>query len=91
MNTRVFIRVEGRVQGVFFRDYTTRWASSLGLKGWVRNTGDGGVEITAEGEKDKIESFMGLVKKGSPRSRVDSLEVDWGSYTGEFRDFTICW
>lgn len=91
MNARAFIRVSGRVQGVFFRDHTRRWASSLGLTGWVRNAEDGGVEITVEGEKDKIESLLGLVNRGSPQSRVDSMEVNWDSYTGDFRDFRITW
>jgi acylphosphatase len=79
------------VQGVFFRDHTRKWASSFGLSGWVRNTGDGRVEITAEGEKESIESFLGLVRKGSPLSHVEALDVEWEVYKGEFQGFLITW
>ncbi len=91
MNTRAFIRVSGRVQGVFFREHTRKWATSLGLTGWVRNTQDGQVEITVEGERETIERLLELLHEGSPLSRVDFLDVDWEVYSGEFIDFRITW
>jgi acylphosphatase len=91
MNTRAFIRVSGRVQGVFFREHTRKWATSLGLTGWVRNTEDGQVEITVEGERETIERLLELLREGSPLSRVDFLDVDWEVYSGEFLDFRITW
>ena len=42
---RVIVR--GLVQGVFFRDSVRRRASTLGVSGWIRNTGDGAVEAPA--------------------------------------------
>jgi len=91
MNTRAFIRVSGRVQGVFFREHTRKWATSLGLTGWVRNTEDGQVEITVEGEMETIERLLELLREGSPLSRVDFLDVGWEVYSGEFLDFRITW
>ena len=91
MNTRAFIRVSGRVQGVFFREHARKWATSLGLTGWVRNTEDGQVEITVEGERETIERLLELLHEGSPLSRVDFLDVDWEVYSGEFIDFRITW
>ena len=79
------------MQGVFFRDFTQRSASSLGLTGWVRNTENGAVEIMVEGEKDKIECLLGRIKEGPPLSRVDSVDKDWESFTGEYQDFRITW
>ena len=91
MKARAQIFVSGRVQGVFFRDHTQRWASSLGLTGWVRNVWDGRVEVLAEGEKDKIEDRISRLRQGPPLARVDNLEVNWVDYTGEFKDFRITW
>lgn len=91
MRVRVHIFVSGRVQGVFFRDHTQRWASSLSLTGWVRNLIDGRVEVLAEGGKENIESLISKVRKGPPSSQVGSVDVDWGEYIGEFNDFRITW
>lgn len=49
----------GTVQGVGFRYTVHRYASELGLKGWVRNTPDGRVEILLEGAEDKIRGLCG--------------------------------
>ncbi len=89
MNVRVHILVHGRVQGVFFRDHTQRWAVSLGVLGWVKNLAGGEVEILAEGEKERIEDLLGFVRKGSPLSRVESLDIEWTSYIGNYENFRI--
>ena len=39
--------IQGRVQGVGFRWFVQREASELELRGWVRNTEDGDVEVVA--------------------------------------------
>jgi acylphosphatase len=49
---RVYVVMEGRVQGVFFRASTRDMAESLGLTGWVKNLADGSVEAVFEGETD---------------------------------------
>ncbi|HLG28689.1 MAG TPA: acylphosphatase, partial [Candidatus Brocadiales bacterium] len=46
--TRAHVYVHGRVQGVFFRATTRDKARSLGVKGWVKNCLDGGVEAVFE-------------------------------------------
>jgi acylphosphatase len=48
----VHLFIEGRVQGVGFRDWLKREAQGLGLHGWVRNRGDGRVEAQAQGGPD---------------------------------------
>lgn len=60
------IKVQGRVQGVFFRVSTQREAARLGLTGFVRNEPDGTVYIEAEGEPDKLDRLLTWIKLGGP-------------------------
>jgi len=91
MMERAKIFVSGRVQGVLFRDFTQRWASSLGLTGWVKNLFDGRVEVLVEGEKDKINQLIGKLREGPQRARVDDLVLNWEEYKGEYSGFHITW
>ena len=91
MRERANIHVSGRVQGVFFRDHTRRWASSLGLTGWVRNLVDGRVEAVVEGERKNVETLISRLKEGPPMARVDALDVEWQPSRDEFTDFRITW
>lgn len=65
--------VKGRVQGVGFRWFVHREAAELGLRGWVRNTDDGNVEVLAAGEPDQLEDLQLALAKGSRGSRVDAV------------------
>jgi acylphosphatase len=65
--------VKGRVQGVGFRWFVQREAAELGLRGWVRNTDDGHVEVVAAGEPDQLEDLQLALAKGSRGSRVDEV------------------
>ena len=56
--SRVHVIVRGRVQGVYFRDYTRREAQALGVNGWVRNLPDRSVEAVIEGEAGSVESSL---------------------------------
>lgn len=71
---RVHVIVRGRVQGVFFREYTRRQAESLGLNGWVRNLPDGTVEAVVEGEAGKVAAMLAWLHTGSPQSAVTGVE-----------------
>jgi len=91
MKARAHVFVSGRVQGVFFRDHTRRWAASLGLTGWVRNLLDSRVEVLAEGEKARLEDLIVRLKQGPPIAEVGNVEVTWEDFRGEFGDFRIAW
>jgi acylphosphatase len=86
---RVRAFVYGRVQGVWYRGFTERRATGLGLAGWIRNLADGGVEVLAEGPRPRIEELLALLRQGPPGARVDALDAEWGTATGEYEGFRI--
>ena len=70
--------VRGRVQGVFFRYFARRHATSLGLGGTVRNMPDGRtVEIVAEGSRTAVEELLKHLRRGPPGALVQDVEVQW--------------
>jgi len=66
--------VKGRVQGVGFRWFVHLEAAELGLRGWVRNTDQGHVEIVAAGKREDLAELKDALRKGSRGSRVDVVE-----------------
>lgn len=69
------IRVNGRVQGVFFRAWTRDEARSLRLCGWVRNCPDGSVEAQVEGDEEAVGTMIGRMRHGPPHARVLDVEI----------------
>jgi len=65
--------VRGRVQGVGFRWFVHREASELELRGWVRNTEDGDVEVVAAGDAENLAELRNSLKQGPRGSRVDRV------------------
>lgn len=81
--------VEGYVQGVGFRVYVRQRAQFLGLKGWVRNTSAGEVEVHAEGEREDLEVLLRSLEKGPSGSSVKNVRAQWTSPGDEFDEFDI--
>jgi acylphosphatase len=70
--------IEGRVQGVGYRDWMIREAGRLGLSGWVRNRADGKVEAVISGPEPAVEVLLTLVRRGPRLARVDAvIETFW--------------
>ncbi|HEY6446190.1 MAG TPA: acylphosphatase [Acidobacteriaceae bacterium] len=65
--------VKGRVQGVGFRWFVHREAAALDLKGWVRNTEEGHVEVVASGDAEALAGLAQALHNGSRGSRVDAV------------------
>jgi acylphosphatase len=65
--------VKGRVQGVGFRWFVHREAAELGLRGWVKNTDEGHVELVAAGDRGAVDELKAALHKGSRGSRVDAV------------------
>lgn len=68
--------VSGRVQGVGFRNYVERVAEKLGIDGYVRNQRDGGVEVLAIAEPERLKHLRSALEKGPALSRVDEVREE---------------
>ena len=84
-NIRIHLVIEGRVQGVWFRDSTRREAISLGVFGWVRNRPDGTVEIVAEGPEDQVRKLTSWCNHGPPAAGVSQVHETREKWRGEFK------
>lgn len=90
MKHRATIHVTGIVQGVGFRPFVYRVASSLGLAGYVQNLGDAGVNIVVEGTKKSIKLLIKELENNHPSiSRIDSLDLTWEKSENGSREFVI--
>jgi acylphosphatase len=69
------VLVDGRVQGVFFRQSCRREADVRGVSGWVRNRSDGRVEAVFEGTADAVDAMVAWCRRGPAGARVDEVEV----------------
>ena len=67
------LRIEGRVQGVGFRDWIRREAERLGLQGWVRNRRDGSVEALVAGQEAAVQALLTACRRGPPQARVERI------------------
>lgn len=85
---RTRIVVEGRVQGVYFRENTRRQADELGVAGWVRNLPDGRLEAVFEGAPDAVARAVEWARTGPERAIVTDLKVIREQPTG-LRGFMI--
>ena len=65
--------IQGRVQGVGFRWFVHREARELDLRGWVRNTEEGEVEVVAHGTPEDLAELRASLRRGPRGSRVDRL------------------
>ncbi len=83
--TRRRVVVHGRVQGVWFRGSTERFAHSEGVDGWVRNLRDGSVEAVFEGPPEAVNRVVDFCRSG-PRGavvgRIETVEEDPEALSG---------
>lgn len=55
---RLAIRYSGRVQGVGFRATARQIARGRMVSGWVRNEGDGSVQMEVEGDAIEVDRYL---------------------------------
>ncbi|MBK1836862.1 acylphosphatase [Azospirillum sp. YIM B02556] len=66
----VRVRIQGKVQGVWYRGWTVDQAGRLGLTGWVRNRSDGTVEALFAGPADAVDRMLEACRHGPPSALV---------------------
>lgn len=86
---RVHLKIDGRVQGVYFRAATVEQARRLGLTGWVMNCADSSVEVIAEGAREQLEKLVTWCGSGPPGAQVKKLRTEWEDSKNEFQAFFI--
>jgi acylphosphatase len=69
------VKIYGNVQGVGFRYFIKNSADALGLKGWVKNSDDGSVELIAQTESETMDQFASVIEKGNGFSRVECIDI----------------
>ena len=70
------ILLSGRVQGVGFRYFAESIADKYSVKGYVRNTVNGKVEIVSQGEEEEVRAFIEEVKKGPAFSVITGASLE---------------
>ena len=70
---RIKVRIEGRVQGVWYRGWTVRTAGRLGLDGWVQNRPDGSVDAVFAGPAADVETMIKRCRRGPPAAAVTAV------------------
>jgi len=70
------IRIYGRVQGVFFRQWALGQARALGVSGWVRNCPDGSVEAYLIGDEATLNKMIEELRRGPSQAQVEDLVVE---------------
>jgi len=83
------IIVKGIVQGVSFRYFASYNARHYGIYGYVKNLGNGEVEIKAQGEPQTLQIFLDKIKLGPPASRIDDIQIEEDTEQIEYDSFEI--
>ena len=86
---RVRVHVEGRVQGVLFRESTRRRAAECAVKGYVKNLDDGRVEAVFEGPPARVDAMLEWIQNGPPLASVTHVDCKDEVPTGEFESFRV--
>lgn len=86
---RLHATVHGDVQGVGFRYFVLARARDSGLRGWVRNRGDGSVECVAEGPRPGLDRLLSELRRGPRSAEVTDVEVEWQPARGDLPEFRV--
>lgn len=86
---RLEVTFHGKVQGVFFRANTKKFAKQNGVKGWVSNCPDGTVKAVFEGIGENIDITVEMCVNDQPLANVTHHRAQRGVYTGKYTTFSV--
>jgi len=81
--------VKGLVQGVGYRWFATKSASSHKLNGWVKNLPNSTVEIQVYGNEGALNSFIKDLTRGPSFSKVTDVAVNWIEFESGYNSFNV--
>ena len=76
----IHVRIQGQVQGVWFRNWIVEQATKRDLRGWVRNRGDGSLEAVFVGDDPKVRDMVAACRSGPPKAQVTRVIQFPGEY-----------
>src|SRR5690606_32469792 len=82
-------RVSGKVQGVGYRRWLQKKATTKGLIGWVRNVVDGSVEAMLAGPAEAVEEVVNSMRIGPSRALVHFVRARPVGTTSPISGFRI--
>ncbi len=88
MKRSMRITVNGSIQPVFFNRFIKEHADKLGLKGFVRNAGDGKAEVFIEGNSDAVEAMIPICKKGPQHALIRNFTEKEEKFQ-DFKEFKV--
>jgi acylphosphatase len=69
----VRFHIQGRVQGVGYRNFAATQARNLKLVGYVKNMSDGSVECIVQGPASQVEKLSVLLQQGPALGQVGEI------------------
>lgn len=88
MIKHIDIIVQGKVQGVFYRNSTKAVADQLGIRGYIMNQENGDVFIAAEADDLMLDIFLDWCGKGPEAARVSNVSTTDGEVKN-YRNFEV--
>ncbi len=70
------IAISGKVQGVYFRANVLGKANELGIFGYVKNLGNGDVELVVQGVEEQVAKLFRFIRANPGASKVEKIRIE---------------
>ncbi len=88
MKKSIRLFITGALQPMFYNEYIKKQAEQLGVRGYIRSTEDGRMEIFLEGSIKVVEDMIPLCKQGPYNTQIRHVEQRDERFQ-DFKDFRI--